>query len=62
MPRKDKTGRLAPVEERVRNIKDVTSITKTSRERERERVQEGAHHSKRSQLSLAMQLEHGIWH
>ena len=40
MPRKDKTGRLAPVEERVRNIKDVTSITKTSRERERERERE----------------------
>ena len=37
MPRKDKTGRLAPAEARVRKIKDVTSNTKKSRERERER-------------------------
>ena len=37
MPRTDETGRLAPDQARLRKIKCVTSITKTFRERVRER-------------------------
>ena len=38
MPRTDETGRLAPNAARLRKIKDVTSTTKTFRQRETDRI------------------------